>query len=91
MERAKKEGEMEGDRKADKSGSIEISSGMVARRCRQEARKMAKIKRKEKARKSILRVLSEWHRDRFVHTRARLARWRYLRGVADMLRSPLSR
>lgn len=64
---------MEGDFKADKSGSIEISSGMVARCCRQEARKMAEIKRK-KARKSILRVLSEWRQDHFVHTGTHLAR-----------------
>lgn len=56
MERAKKEGETEGDGKADKSGSIEISSGMVARRCRQEARKMVKIKRKKEARKYFTRI-----------------------------------
>lgn len=39
---------MEGDGKADKSGSIEISSGMVARRCTQDAREMGKIKREKK-------------------------------------------
>lgn len=90
MEGAKKERQMEGDRKADKSWSIEISSGMVARCCRQEARKMAEIKKK-KARKSILRVLSEWHQNRFVHTGTHLARWRYPRGDAVMLGSLLSR
>lgn len=42
---------MEGDGKADKSGSIEISSGMVARRCTQEAREMGKIKREKRSQK----------------------------------------
>lgn len=40
----KRERKMEGDQTGDKLGSIEISSGMEARRCRQEVRKMAKKK-----------------------------------------------